>query len=101
MWVDIRFGIHVVDTIAENSFVKIAVYYYWNGTRLAGWPEKTALPPALWDPELCLNNALGDLQETDYMYELAKEVYPVGNCRYRLKRGPINIHLRVFMGATR
>ena len=55
MWVDIRFGIRVkkfnaVDTIAENASVKIAVYYYWNGTRLAGWPEKTALPPALWDP---------------------------------------------------
>ena len=82
-WVDVRFNldkVNAVDTVAATAFFQGAVTFYWTDSRLAGWPEGAALPPALWGPKLWLSNALGDLKEADVQFML------VDRATGRLKR---------------
>ena len=83
-WVDVRFNlkkVNAVDTVAGTAFFNGAIAFYWTDSRLAGWPEGAALPPALWGPRLELSNALGDLQEAHLAFTL------VDRATGRLKRG--------------
>ena len=84
LMVDVRFAIfkmEEVDTKTLSASIKIALVWYWNDPRLAGWDEDVDLPDKLWGPHCLLVNSRLELTSEQTQFEL------VDAKTGRLKRG--------------